>query len=101
LSVEVVDERGNPAPGVPLDVRAKAEAPLDRLLVAGFREDGWWSSRRDPSLPVWADPDTTTDENGHLVLGPLQPGAYVVRLAGEARTVEVRSGESTVVRFAR
>jgi RNA polymerase sigma factor (sigma-70 family) len=101
LTIEVEDAAGEPVPGVALDVRAVAEPPLDRILVAVFRKDVWRSSRRNRTLPFWADLETVTDGDGRLSLGPLQPGPYVIRIGDERRTIDVRSGETTVVKLTR
>jgi RNA polymerase sigma factor (sigma-70 family) len=101
MTIEIRDAEGEPVPGVALDVRAAAEPPLDRILVAGLRKNVWWWTCRDRSLPVWADLETVTDDDGLLTLGPLQPGPYVISVGDERRKVDILSGETTVVRIRR
>jgi hypothetical protein len=93
LRILVRDARGAPVAGAPVSVRARAPAPLDRILANGCRTPGWWNGRPDLPERLWQERDLRTDASGRVEVAPLAAGRYVVEAAGRSVEVEAAAGD--------
>ena len=83
--------------GQVIDIRARAPAPLDRVLVSGIASRGLPPLGGVAPTRIWEEVEYRSGPDGAIEVGPLSPGEYRVEVGGVAHKVAIRSGETTVL----